>query len=102
MTAFSLWKADAVKVTSGSEHVTTFKKTGRTERQFCDRCGGHVMIGLPALGMVDVFLPMLPTLKFEPAAHINYAEAVLPIRDGLPKLKDFPAEAGGSGELIAE
>jgi len=27
---------------------------------------------------------------------------VLPMPDGLPKLKDFPAEFGGSGEAIAE
>jgi hypothetical protein len=27
---------------------------------------------------------------------------VLPMRDGLPKLKDFPKEFGGSGEAIAE
>jgi hypothetical protein len=24
------------------------------------------------------------------------------MRDGLPKLKDFPAELGGSGESVAE
>jgi hypothetical protein len=24
------------------------------------------------------------------------------MRDGLPKLKDFPAELGGSGEMITE
>jgi hypothetical protein len=24
------------------------------------------------------------------------------MRDGLPKLKDFPAEFGGSGEVVAE
>ena len=29
------------------------------------------------------------------------AEPVLPIRDGLPKLKDFPTEFGGSGETAA-
>jgi hypothetical protein len=34
--------------------------------------------------------------------HINYAETVLPMRDGLTKLKDFPAEFGGSGEAMAE
>jgi len=34
--------------------------------------------------------------------HVNYAETVLPMRDGLPKLKDFPAELGGSGEHVAE
>ena len=37
-----------------------------------------------------------------PGVHVNYAETVLPMRDGLPKLKDFPAELGGSGEVIAE
>jgi hypothetical protein len=27
---------------------------------------------------------------------------VLPMRDGLPKLKDFPSEFGGTGEVMAE
>ena len=99
LTAFSLWKADAVKITSGAEYLRTFKKTERSERQFCDRCGGHLMLGLPSLGLVDIFVP---TLEFEAVLHVNYAETVLPIRDGLPKLRDFPAEAGGSGEMIAE
>jgi hypothetical protein len=30
--------------------------------------------------------------------HVNYAETVLRMKDGLPKLKDFPAELGGSGQ----
>ena len=34
--------------------------------------------------------------------HVNYAETVLPMRDGLPKLKDFPKEFGGSGEVVPE
>jgi len=37
-----------------------------------------------------------------PTVHVNYAEMVLHIRDGLPKFKDFPAEIGQSGEQIAE
>jgi hypothetical protein len=52
--------------------------------------------------MVDVFTATIRTLDFKPAVHVNYAETVLPIRDGLPKLKDFPKEFGGSGEAIAE
>jgi hypothetical protein len=51
---------------------------------------------------VDVFAPALPTLEFEPSVHVFYADKVLPIRDGLPKLKDIPAEVGGSGEMIAQ
>jgi hypothetical protein len=41
-------------------------------------------------------------IAFEPQVHLNYAEAVFPMKDGLPKLKDFPAHAGGSGEIIPE
>jgi len=47
-------------------------------------------------------LRILPRLKFEPAVHVNYAETVLPIKDGLQKLKDFPAELGDSGEAVPE
>jgi hypothetical protein len=60
------------------------------------------MTNHPPLGMVDVFTATIPTLAFSPAVHVNYAEAVLRIKDGLPKFKDFPAEFGGSGEAIAE
>ena len=60
------------------------------------------MTNHPPLGLVDVFAATLPTLNFSPAVHVNYAETVLPMRDSLPKFKDFPAEFGGSGEHIVE
>ncbi len=60
------------------------------------------MTNHPTLGLVDVFAATLPTLAFAPGVHVNYAETVLPMRDGLPNLKDFPAELGGSGEMITE
>jgi hypothetical protein len=41
-------------------------------------------------------------LGVSPGVHVNYAETVLPMRDGLPKLKDFPKEFSGSGEIIPE
>jgi hypothetical protein len=34
--------------------------------------------------------------------HLNYEETVLSIKDGLPKLKDFPAKIGGSGQVLPE
>jgi hypothetical protein len=34
--------------------------------------------------------------------HVNYGETVLPVRDGLPKQKDFPKEMGGTGTLLPE
>jgi hypothetical protein len=56
----------------------------------------------PPLNMIDVFAATIPDLVFVPELHVNYAETVLPMRDGLPKLKDFPAEFGGSGEVMPE
>jgi hypothetical protein len=100
--AFTLWKPDAVRITAGAEQVGTFSKTPASERKYCKKCGGHLMTNHPGLVLVDVFASTLPKLKFAPSVHINYAETVLPMRDGLPKLKDFPAEFGGSGEQIAE
>jgi hypothetical protein len=100
--AFTLWKPGAVRVAAGSEHVGSFQKTKLSERQYCKKCGGHLLTNHPPLGLVDVFTATLPSLKFVPGVHVNYAETVLPMRDGLPKLKDFPAELGGSGVAVPE
>ena len=100
--AFTLWSPEDVRVTSGAASLVTFTGSPMTERQFCSRCGGHLMARHPTLGLVDVFAATLPTLAFAPGVHVNYAETVLRMRDGLPKLKDFPAEFGGSGEMVAE
>ncbi|HEX7791581.1 MAG TPA: GFA family protein [Afipia sp.] len=100
--AFSLWKPSAVRITAGAEHIASFQKTPLSQRQYCSKCGGHLLTNHPTFGLVDVFAATIPTLRFEPGVHVNYAEAVLPMKDGLPKLKDFPAELGGSGEAVAE
>jgi hypothetical protein len=97
-----LWKPDTVRVTSGAEHIATFQKTPLSQRQYCTKCGGHLMTNHPPLGLVDVYAATIPTLKFVPGVHVNYVETVLPMKDGLPKLKDFPKEFGGSGEAMAE
>ena len=60
------------------------------------------MTAHPPLGLIDVYAATLPSLKFEPGVHANYAETVLPMKDGFPKLKDFPAEPGGSGKTAPE
>ena len=100
--AFTLWKSDAVQVKSGSEHVATFEKTPFSQRKYCKLCGGHLTAGHQPVGLVDVYAATIPTLKFVPGVHVNYAESVLPMKDGLPKLKDFPAELGGSGIMVPE
>ena len=100
--AFSLWAPEAVEVTKGEEHIETYNKTAMSFRKFCGLCGGHLMAAHPPLQMVDVFAATIPDLAFAPQVHVNYGETVLRIKDGLPKLKDFPKEFGGSGEVLAE
>jgi len=100
--AFSLWKPEAVRVVSGANDLAMSKKTPMSERQYCSKCGGHLMNNHPPLGLVDVYAATIPTLRFVPSVHVNYAETVLPMRDGLPKLKDFPSAFGGSGEAVPE
>ena len=100
--AFTLWNPKAVQVTAGAEHIGMFQKTAASERKYCKKCGGHLMTNHPSMGLVDVYAATLPTLTFSAGVHVNYAETVLPMRDRLPKFKDFPAEFGGSGEQIAE
>ena len=100
--AFTLWKPENVKVTKGNESMAGFKKTAISDRRFCTKCGGHLMTVHPTLGLVDVFAATIPTLAFKPGVHVNYSETVLPMKDGLPKLKDFPKELGGSGESVPE
>jgi hypothetical protein len=54
------------------------------------------------MNLVDIYAAMLPTLAFRPAVHVSYGEKVLSIKDGLPKMKDFPKEMGGSGITLSE
>lgn len=98
---FTLWKPESVTVTQGAELVETFRKTPRSLRKWCRNCGGHLMTDHPHWGLVDVYAATLPTLPFKPGVHVNYAEAVLRIQDGLPKFRDFPADLGGSGDSVA-
>ena len=100
--AFTLWNPETVTITKGAEHIGKFKKTEASDRQFCTKCGGHILTDHPAMGLVDVYAATLPSLKFEPVVHVHYGESVLPIKDGLPKMKDTSAASGGSGETIPE
>ena len=100
--AFTLWKTEAIKVTQGEDKIRTYNKTPKSSRKWCANCGGHLFTDHPHWALVDVYAAMIPSLQFKPGVHVNYQETVLHIKDGLPKLKDFPKEMGGSGETIAE
>jgi hypothetical protein len=102
VSAYILLKAEDVTVTEGAQLLGRFNKTGVSDRRSCMRCGGAVMVNHPGLGLTHVSPAIIPTMAFKPTVHLNYAETVLSIKDGLLKLKDFPAHAGGSGEAVPE
>jgi hypothetical protein len=100
--AFTLWKPAAVRITKGADKIGGYAKTANSIRKWCKLCGGHLLTEHPAWNLIDVYAAIIPGLPFRPALHVNYQETVLPIRDGLPKQSDLPAEMGGSGRLLAE
>jgi hypothetical protein len=100
--AFTLWKPEAVKITKGAQGIGVYHKTEKSYRKFCKLCGGHVLTDHPLWGLIDVYAATIPTYRYEPTLHVNYAEAVLRIKDGLPKMKDLPKEMGGSGEVLPD
>ncbi len=99
---FTLWQADQLTITAGEDNLAVYNKTPGSSRKWCKSCGGHVMNEHPHLGIVDMFAPVIEGFKFRPSLHVHYQETVLPMRDGLPKMKDAPQDWGGSGEQMAE
>ncbi|TAM09802.1 MAG: GFA family protein [Nevskiaceae bacterium] len=99
---FTLWPKDALKVTQGEELIGTYHKTDNSHRKWCTKCGGHLFNAHPTMGLVDVFSSVTPDFPHKPAVHVYYGETVLHVKDGLPKMKDLPAEFGGSGATLPE
>lgn len=100
--AFTLWQTQSVSVTRGAGHLASFSKNPTSKRMWCTQCGGHVLTEHPLWGVTDVYAASIPQFPFEAQLHVNYAETKLRVRDGLAKMKDMPAEMGGSGVVLPE
>lgn len=100
--AFTLWKPDAVRVTKGADNIGTYNKTPNSYRKWCKTCGGHIFTEHPGMGLTDVYAAVLQDFVYKPGVHVHYQETVLHVPDGLPKMKDVPAEMGGSGLTLGE
>ena len=100
--AFTLWKPESVRVTRGADNIGTYNKSPHSYRKWCKTCGGHIMTDHPGMGLIDVYAAIIPEFPYQAGVHVNYQETKLPMKDGLPKMKDLPGEMGGSGLLIAE
>jgi hypothetical protein len=99
---FTLWKPDDVQVSQGEENIGTYNKNPRSYRKWCKSCGGHLFTEHPEWGLTDVYAAVIPELPFKAGVHVHYEDTVLPIKDGIMKLKDLPTEMGGSGTSLAE
>lgn len=100
--AFTLWKPENVKITQGEAKVGAYHKTPKSIRKWCTTCGGHILTVHPMMDLVDVYAVIVPALPFKAGFHLHYQDTIHPMKDGLPKFKDLPAEAGGSGEQLPE
>ena len=100
VSAFLLFKQENLKITGGAAFLGRFASSEMSDRRFCTKCGGALMSEHPRLGLTDLRPAAFAAIAFRPMVHLNYKETVLRIGDGLPKLKHFPAHAGGSGETL--
>ena len=99
---FAIWSRDAMTVAKGEDQVASYESSKGHDRAWCKNCGGHLYHLLNPLGVVDIYASLVEGLEFKPAVHINYESTIMPMKDGLPKFKDFPSEFGGSGETVPE
>ena len=99
-----LWPRHKVQFVKGENKLRHYSKTGHAEAGLysCGVCNGPVGVYLFEAGLFDIFAGLVRDLTFTPTVHINYENAILPIKDGLPKFKGMPEDFGGSGEIMAE
>ncbi len=109
VSAFTLWNPEQLKITQGQDQIVSFDKNPGSNdttvvsiRKWCKNCGGHIFTEHPGMNLIDVPAVVIKGLRFAPGFHVRYQETVFPIKDGIPKFKDLPEEAGGSGIVLAE
>ena len=82
-----------LKIVSGSDFITFYKKSESSNIAFCKKCGSHLFSQKTALGLYHVRLGVLdrsPTLQ--PQAHIFVGSkaAWFNFCDDLPKFSSLP------------
>lgn len=111
VTSFAMWPPDAVTITQGKDDLALFARIPETPRGWCARCGGHIGAFRDNYDPPHiVLLPhMLAAFPFVPTMHLFYGEAVIDVKDDLPKYRDLPAsivkprtKIEGSGELMPD
>ena len=94
----SIYPAQSVQVARGQPTPIVVKAT---QRMRCAACGTHLFSELASVGLRSVNGFLLPKGEFNPRLHVQCQHAVLPVVDGLPRYKGFPAAFGGADELVS-
>ena len=89
VSAFTLWKWENVKLTKGAEFLGKFKSSEISDRRYCTKCGSHISVDHPTLGLIDVRIGALRNFPFKPKVHLNYQETVLPMCDDYLRSRTF-------------
>ena len=100
----AVFSSDAVRFVGGEGNVRRFKitETRPVERLSCAQCGASIGTCVPALNFYDICVGILQDFEFTPSIHTNYQDRVVSMPDGLPKFRDLPESAGGTGEMMEE
>ena len=97
--AFTLWQPSQLKITRGADKIGTYNQTAK---KFAN--GGNLrrpfVYRAPALEPDRRVCGDDRALSFQARRARNYQETKLPMKDGLPKMKDFLKEMGGSGVVL--
>ncbi|WP_224365250.1 GFA family protein [Hyalangium versicolor] len=92
-----MYRIPATRLVRGELGMCKRKVTPRTS---CRECGTRMFAEPPGLGIRGVTALLLPPGMFKPTFHMQCQHALLPIKDGLPHFKGFPAAFGGSDEQV--
>lgn len=93
----ALYPSHAVAVTRG-EPVSAVLRT--TPRMRCPSCGAFLFAEIAGAGLRSLSGTLLPKGQFKPEFHVQCQHAILPVVDDLPHYKGFPAQFGGTDELV--
>ena len=66
VSAFTLWKKENVVLTKGAEFLGRFSSSEISDRRYCTKCGSHISVDHPTIGLIDVRLGALRDFPFKP------------------------------------
>ena len=96
-TAVAIYPEEAMTVVAGQLATWAVRNM---PRHHCAVCGTRMLATIESFKAVGLMGNLLPKSRFAPSFHIQCADALLPVLDGLPHYERLPVEFGGSGKIL--